>query len=139
MDFAFRCWPATIDFSQEPKWVSGLLLKFRLLLYFQSLLFFQNWVVIFKLETLAYFNVSLIFEAQIVMFHNFKLCNFLVRTLQCTESILLNLFWPWKHTRMAYFFSYCPDCPKRTKIENSGWKYDSRYVCLLICGCQYSL
>ena len=33
------------------------------------------------------------------------------------------------------YFLCSPDCPKRTKIENSCWKCVSRHICLLICAC----
>ena len=45
-----------------------------------------------------------------------------------------------KPAKLAYFskieefFPFYPDCPKRTKNENSFWKCVSRYICVLICG-----
>ena len=89
------------------------------------------------------------------IFLSFILCNFLLQTLQCTESLFFHSFVPWRHWMFCLekvysltlvlsqkkdtlgdliFFTYCPNCPKRPKIENSCWTCVSRYICLLIWG-----
>ena len=59
-------------------------------------------------------SIKVHIKDQIDLFLNFKLLNFLVRTIQCTETLILYLFfyWPWRS-----------NWPKDSKSTKSIWLF----------------